>query len=82
MFNKSVTDLASLISHREFVIARICKNNFNIVELVNGDTLLEETDIIFVITIEQAAGVISTFFGEEISMERKQCIPEDNKLNS
>ena len=72
VFNKKVMELAALLEHREFVISRIWRKATNKVEIVAGNTVLQEDDKIFVITTEHDAETIKTFIGEEIQMDRKQ----------
>ncbi len=82
IFNKRVVDLAALLEHREFVISRIWRNGTNKVEIVNGNTILQENDKIFVITTEHDANTIKTFIGDEIQMDRKQWIPAESQFVS
>lgn len=82
VFGKRVMELAAFLEHREFVISRIWRNGTNKVEIVNGSTVLQENDKIFVITTEHDASTITIFIGEEIQMDRKQWIPAESQFVS
>ena len=74
VFKKKVMELAALLEHREFVISRIWRKATNKVEIVAGNTVLQEDDKIFVITTEHDA--------ETIQMDRKQWIPAESQFVS
>lgn len=82
MFKRKVIELAALLEHREFVISRIWRKATNKVEIVTGNTVLQEDDKIFVITTEHDVETIKTFIGEEIQMDRKQWIPAESQFIS
>ena len=80
IFGHTVAEISKLLEPREFVISRIMHAEANRVEIVNGNTVLNENDRIFVITAEHDVEVIKTFIGQEILMDRKQWIPSDSHL--
>src|SRR5699024_4801659 len=82
VFKRKVVELAALLEHREFVISRIWRKATNKVEIVTGNTVLQEDDKIFVITTEHDVETIKTFIGEEIQMDRKQWIPAESQFVS
>lgn len=82
VFKRKVIELAALLEHREFVISRIWRKATNKVEIVTGNTVLQEDDKIFVITTEHDVETIKTFIGEEIQMDRKQWIPAESQFIS
>ena len=82
VFGKSVMELAALLEHREFVISRIWSSRTDKVEIVNGSTVLQDNDKIFVITTEHDVNIIKAFIGEEIQMDRKQWIPAESQFVS
>ena len=82
VFGKSVMELAALLEHREFVISRIWSSRTDKVEIVNGSTVLQDNDKIFVITTEHDVNTIKAFIGEEIQMDRKQWIPAESQFVS
>ncbi|MDR3300104.1 MAG: putative transporter [Candidatus Accumulibacter sp.] len=82
IFDKPIGELARLLSHREFVISRICHHDTQLIDIVRADTRLRKNDKIFVITTQDDAETIKTFIGEEIQMDRKQWIPAQSQLVS
>lgn len=82
IFDKKISDLCTLLQHREFVISRIWSNETNLIEIASADTVLHKDDKIFVITTENDAETIKTFIGDEIQMDRKQWIPAESELIS
>lgn len=82
VFNRKVMELAALLEHREFVISRIWRRATHKVEIVSGNTVLQDGDKIFVITTEHDVETIRTFIGEEIQMDRKQWIPAESQFVS
>ena len=82
VFGRKVVELAALLEHREFVISRIWRNSTNKVEIVTGNTVMQENDKIFVITTEHDVKTIKTFIGDEIQMDRKQWIPAESQFVS
>jgi putative transport protein len=72
LFGKRVSELSSILEHRELVISRILYASNNQINLVDGDTVLHENDKIFIITTEHDLNAVKTFIGEEIAMELKQ----------
>ncbi|NDV58395.1 putative transporter [Bacteroides sp. 519] len=82
IFNKTIAQVSVLLEGLEFVISRIYYNENHTIEIADANSILHENDRIFVITTDQNIETIKTFFGEEISMDRKQWIPTDSELIS
>ena len=82
VFGRKVQELAAFLEHREFVISRIWRHATNRVEIVTGNTVLQEGDKIFIITTVHDAETIKMFIGEEIQMDRKQWIPAESQFVS
>lgn len=80
VFGKTIGELSALMEHRDFVVARVWRNDNKQIEIASASTVLHEDDKIFVITTEQDAETIKTFFGEEIDMERKQWIRMESQF--
>ena len=82
LFGRKVMELGAFLEHRQYVISRIWRKKSNKVEIVTGNTILDEDDKIFVITTEHDAETIKTFVGPEIEMDRKQWIPAESAFVS
>ena len=82
LFGHTVIEFSKLLEHREFVISRIMPKGTNKISLVAGNTVLNEGDKIFVITVEHDVEIIKTFVGPEINMDRKQWIPAESQFVS
>lgn len=82
VFGHAISELSSILQHREYVISRILYNDTQKIEIAHADSVLHENDKIFVITTEHDAEAIQVFIGEEIQMDRKQWIPTDSQLIS
>lgn len=82
IFGRKVSELSSLLEHREFVISRIWYKSSDKIAIVDGSTVLNEDDKIFVITTEHDVDAIRTFVGQEIQMDRKQWIPAESQFIS
>ena len=80
IFNKTVAELSNLLEHRDFVISRVWRDSNKQIEIASANTVLQETDKVFVITTETDAETIKTFIGEEIDMERKQWIRMESQF--
>jgi putative transport protein len=80
LFGKKISELSTILEHREFVISRILYASNNRISLVDGDTVLHENDKIFVVTTEHDLNTVRTFVGEEIQMERKQWIRAESQF--
>ena len=82
IFGHSVGELSKFLEHREFVISRIMRHGTNKIEIVSGNTVLNENDKIFVVTTVHDVAAISIFIGREIQMDRKQWIPAESQFVS
>ena len=82
LFGRKVMELGAFLEHRQYVISRIWRKKSNKVEIVTGNTILDEDDKIFVITTEHDAETMKTFIGQEIEMDRKQWIPAESAFVS
>lgn len=80
IFGKTISDISSLMEHRDFVVSRVWRNDNKKIEIASANTVLQEDDKIFVITTEQDAETIKTFIGIEIDMERKQWIRMESQF--
>ncbi len=80
IFGKSISELSSLMEHRDFVVSRIWRNDNKQIEIASAGTVLQEDDKVFVITTEQDAETIKAFIGIEIGMERKQWIRMESQF--
>ncbi|MDR3309165.1 MAG: transporter, partial [Tannerella sp.] len=80
LFGKTIAELSALLSHRDFVLSRIWYNESKHIEMVSGETVLHDSDKIFVITNDNDAEAVKTFIGEEIPMERKQWIRPESEF--
>ena len=80
MFGKTIGDLSALMSHLDFVVSRVWRNDNKQIEIASANTTLQEDDKIFVITTEQDAEAVKTLVGEEIDMERKQWIRMESQF--
>ena len=68
------------MSHLDFVVSRVWRNDNKQIEIASANTTLQEDDKIFVITTEQDAEAVKTLVGEEIDMERKQWIRMESQF--
>ena len=80
VFGKTIGDLSALMSHLDFVVSRVWRNDNKQIEIASANTTLQEDDKIFVITTEQDAEAVKTLVGEEIDMERKQWIRMESQF--
>ncbi|MDR3129822.1 MAG: putative transporter [Tannerellaceae bacterium] len=71
IFGKTVKQISELLSHSEFIISRILRNETQ-EDLVSNSTVLQENDKILVIAAEGDVEVIRTFIGKEISMSNEE----------
>ena len=82
VFGKSISEIAVLLQHCDFVVSRINRAHTSRIEIATGNMRLEKDDRIFVITQEQHTEVIKTLIGDEIMMDRKQWIPAESQFIS
>ena len=80
VFGKTISEISTLMEHRDFVVARVWRNDNKQIEIASANTVLQEDDKVFVITTEQDAETIKTFIGIEIDMERKQWIRMESQF--
>lgn len=80
IFGKTISEISSLMEHRDFVVSRVWRNDNKQIEIASANTVLQEDDKIFVITTEQDASTVQTFIGEVIDMERKQWIRMESQF--
>lgn len=78
LFGKSLGSIASLINRR-FVISRICHNN-TVVEIPTTKSVLNEGDIVRIITSSPDKEAIVAFIGEEVEMDLEAWNKLDDKL--
>lgn len=81
IFNKSIYEIAFLLSHREFVVSRILYADGTL-EIATTDTILHENDKLLIITTDTDINTISTFIGEEFDMKKKDWLEYDKNLVS
>ena len=74
VYGKKISEIATLISNRKFVVSRILSAETNKVDIASADTCLNPNDKIFLVTNEQDVEAIKAFIGEEVNMDRKQWI--------
>ncbi|MDY4758037.1 MAG: putative transporter [Parabacteroides sp.] len=79
---KSISEVALLLQHCDFVVSRICRSSDHHIAIASGEMHLQADDIILVITQEQHKEVIQTLIGQEIAMDRKQWIPAESQFVS
>jgi putative transport protein len=77
IFGKTVKQVAELLSHCEFIVSRILRNETQ-EDLVSGDTELHENDKLLVIAAEGDREVIRTLIGEEIAMSNEDWMEQKN----
>ena len=68
VFGKTIGDLSALMSHLDFVVSRVWRNDNKQIEIASANTTLQEDDKIFVITTEKDAEAVKTLVGEENDM--------------
>ncbi|KGN92517.1 putative transporter [Porphyromonas gulae] len=82
VFSKTLAEVRQLLKGHDYVISRTMDSRTNSISLAHSDTVLNENDRVFVITNPHNAGVISSFIGTEVQMDRKQWIPTESHLVS
>ncbi|WP_329905475.1 putative transporter [Porphyromonas pogonae] len=82
LYGQKIGKINSLLGNLSFVISRHWCNKTNKISIARADTELNEGDKVFVITSPQDSELLKNYFGEEISMDRKQWIPTETNLIS
>lgn len=80
LFGKTVGELSMLVKYHEFVLSRIWYHEKEKMEIVSPETVLHENDRVLVITTGNDMETIKTFIGEEIDMDRKQWMEQENRF--
>ena len=81
IFGHKVADVAKLLVHRELVISRVLHID-GTMEIASSDTILNEGDKVFVITVESDIEVIATIIGNVIPMKPEEWYKLDKSLIS
>ena len=68
VFGHTVAEVAKLLVHRELVISRVLHTDGRM-EMASSNTVLNDGDKVFVITVEQDIDVIATIIGSVIDMQ-------------
>ena len=68
VFGHTVAEVAKLLVHRELVISRVLHTDGQM-EMASSNTILNEGDKVFIITVEADIDVISTIIGNVIDMK-------------
>jgi putative transport protein len=79
IFGKSIKDVSLSIAD-EFVISRLCRNG--VVEIPGPDSILNENDILLVVTSKQAKESVSLIFGKIVEMSHDSWTNYDNSIYS
>ena len=81
VFGHTVAEVAKLLVHRELVISRVLHTDGRM-EMASSNTILNEGDKVFVITIESDIDVISTIIGNVIEMKPEEWYKLDKSFVS
>lgn len=81
IFGHKVADVAKLLVHHELVISRVLHID-GTMEIASSDTILNEGDKVFVITVESDIEVIATIIGNVIPMKPEEWYKLDKSLIS
>lgn len=82
IYGHTVAEVAKLLVHREIVVSRVLHCSDGSMEIASSNTILNQGDKVFIITVENDIDVISTIMGKVIDMKPEEWYKKDKSLIS